>query len=39
MSDWEERDKSWKKFRQEVEGGKRAKLAKRLGMSKFGREL
>ena len=32
MSDWEERDKSWKKFRQELEGGKRAKLAKRLGM-------
>ncbi|KAH8660775.1 hypothetical protein BGZ60DRAFT_113012 [Tricladium varicosporioides] len=32
MADWEERDKSWKKFRQEVEGGKRAKLAKRLGL-------
>lgn len=34
MSDWEERDKSWKKFRQELEGGKRAKLAKRLGMGR-----
>jgi len=32
MSDWEERDKSWKKFRKELEGGKRAKLAKRLGV-------
>jgi hypothetical protein len=39
MSDWEERDKSWKKFRQEVEGGKRAKLARRLGMSRLGRDL
>ena len=34
MSDWEERDKSWTKFRQELEGGKRAKLARRLGMSR-----
>lgn len=34
MSDWEERDKSWKKFRQELEGGKRHKLAKRLGVNK-----
>jgi hypothetical protein len=34
MSDWEERDKSWKKFRQELEGGKRGKLAKRLGMGR-----
>jgi hypothetical protein len=34
MSDWEERDKSWKKFRLELEGGKRAKLAKRLGMGR-----
>jgi hypothetical protein len=34
MSDWEERDKSWKKFRQELESGKRAKLAKRLGMGR-----
>lgn len=34
MSDWEERDKSWKKFRKELECGKRAKLARRLGMSK-----
>ncbi|KAE8454479.1 hypothetical protein EG329_000102 [Mollisiaceae sp. DMI_Dod_QoI] len=32
MSDWEERDKSWKKFRKEVEGAKRGKLAKRLGL-------
>ncbi|TAQ83135.1 hypothetical protein B7494_g8541 [Chlorociboria aeruginascens] len=32
MSDWEERDKSWKKFRKELEGGKRARLARRLGM-------
>jgi len=30
MSDWEERDKSWKKFRRELEGGKREKLARRL---------
>jgi hypothetical protein len=34
MSDWEERDKSWRKFRRELEGGKRAKLAKRLGMGR-----
>lgn len=34
MSDWEERDKSWRKFRQELEGGKRHKLAKRLGVNK-----
>jgi len=34
MSDWEERDKSWKKFRRELEQGKRHKLAKRLGMNK-----
>ncbi len=34
MSDWEERDKSWEKFRHELEGGKRAKLAKRLGMGR-----
>ncbi len=32
MSDWEERDKSWKKFREEVERGKSTKLAKRLGV-------
>jgi hypothetical protein len=35
MSDWEERDKSWKKFREEFEGGNRAKLAKKLGIGKF----
>jgi hypothetical protein len=34
MSDWAERDKSWKKFREELEGGKRHKLAKRLGVNK-----
>jgi hypothetical protein len=32
MKDWEEREKSWNKFRSEVEQGKRGKLAKRLGM-------
>lgn len=37
MSDWEERDKSWKKFRRELEGGNRAKLARRLGVSRDGR--
>jgi hypothetical protein len=39
MSDWEERDKSWKQFRRELEGGKRAKLARRLGMSKDGKRV
>jgi len=34
MKDWEEREKSWSGFRQEVEGGKRAKLARKMGMSK-----
>ncbi|KAF4624036.1 hypothetical protein G7Y89_g14139 [Cudoniella acicularis] len=34
MADWEERDQSWKKFRQEVEEGKRSKLAKRLGLGR-----
>ncbi|RDL41584.1 Uncharacterized protein BP5553_01563 [Venustampulla echinocandica] len=34
MSDWEERDKSWTKFRKELEGGKRHKLAKRLGINR-----
>jgi len=34
MKDWEEREKSWARFRQEVEGGKRAKLARRMGMGK-----
>jgi hypothetical protein len=34
MSDWEERDKSWKKFRREVEEGKRGKLARRLGIGR-----
>jgi hypothetical protein len=33
MKDWEEREKSWSKFRSEVEQGKRGKLAKRLGMN------
>ncbi|KAH8816791.1 hypothetical protein F5884DRAFT_234796 [Xylogone sp. PMI_703] len=32
MKDWEERDRSWKKFRREVENGKRGKLARRLGL-------
>jgi hypothetical protein len=32
MKDWEEREKSWNKFRAEVEGGQRGKLAKRLGL-------
>lgn len=32
MSDWEERGKSWKKFRKELENGKRGKLTTRLGM-------
>jgi hypothetical protein len=32
MKDWEEREKSWNKFRVEVEQGKRGKLARRLGM-------
>jgi len=30
MSDWEERDKSWKKFRKEVETGNRKKLSSRF---------
>jgi len=34
MSDWEERDRSWKKFRKEVEEGKRGKLARRMGLKK-----
>jgi hypothetical protein len=33
MNDWEERDKSWKKFRKEVEEGRSSKLAKRLGLT------
>ncbi|KAH8594038.1 hypothetical protein B0O99DRAFT_625810 [Bisporella sp. PMI_857] len=36
MSDWEERDKSWKRFRQRVEGVKRSRLAKRFGMRREG---
>lgn len=32
MKDWEEREKSWNKFRMEVEQGKRGKLARRLGL-------
>lgn len=39
MSDWEERDKSWRKFRQELQGGNRAKLARRLGMSRDGNRV
>ncbi len=38
MKDWDEREKSWAKFRSEVEGGKRTKLATRLGLGK-GRKL
>ncbi len=34
MSDWEERDKSWRKLREELEGGKRANLVKRLGVNR-----
>lgn len=34
MSDWEARDKSWAKFRKEVEGGKRHKLARRFGIGR-----
>jgi len=37
MKDWEEREKSWNKFRREVEQGKRGKLASRLGLGKGGR--
>jgi len=33
MSDWEERDRSWRRFRKEIEEGRRGKLAKRLGIS------
>ena len=32
MGDWEERERSWSKFRKELEGGKRGKLARRLGL-------
>jgi len=34
MSDWEERDRSWKRYRREVEEGKRGKLARRLGLGR-----
>ena len=34
MDDWEERDKSWKKFRKGAEPAKSSKLAKRLGLAK-----
>lgn len=37
MSDWEERDKSWKTFRKNVEGGKRAKC--RSGWDSVGRDF
>jgi hypothetical protein len=32
MRDWDDREKSWAKFKQEVETGKRAKLARALGL-------
>lgn len=33
MSDWEERDQSWKRFRAELDGGKkRGKLGRRLSV-------
>jgi hypothetical protein len=32
MSDWKERDKSWKKYRKEVEAGNRKKLSSRFRM-------
>jgi hypothetical protein len=32
MEDWDERGRSWAKFKQEVETGKRAKLARALGL-------
>jgi hypothetical protein len=31
MADWEERERSWNKFRDEVSRGRRMKLAKRIG--------
>jgi hypothetical protein len=34
MSDWEERDQSWRKFRKDIERGNKGKLAKRLGLGK-----
>lgn len=34
MKDWEEREKSWKYFRKEVEKGNTNKLARRLGLRK-----
>ena len=36
MSDWDERERCWNNFRREVEGGTRAKLARRLGKRKDG---
>jgi hypothetical protein len=32
MSDWEERDRSWKRFRGGIEVGKRGKFERRFGM-------
>jgi hypothetical protein len=32
MSDWEERDKSWKKYRKDLEDGKRVKVSKWMGL-------
>jgi hypothetical protein len=32
MKDWEERDRSWAKYRREVEMGNRVKLARQLGV-------
>jgi len=34
MSDWEERDRSWKRYRRDEGTGKRTKFARRFGMRK-----
>jgi len=40
MSDWKERDRSWKRYRRDEGTGKRAKFARRFAMRKDGaREL
>lgn len=31
MKDWDERERSWNKFRREVEMGQRKKLLRRIG--------
>jgi hypothetical protein len=31
MKDWEERERSWTRFRREVDSGQRKNLAKRIG--------